>query len=763
MKKMNRLTAWSIILAGGFGALSGQAGGGADHLEPFQVIGSRERVYELPGSGSYVEEETIRTFNYDNIDQVIRRVPGVYFRTEDGYGLFPNISVRGIGSMRTSNVTVMEDGILSAPAPYSNPAAYYTPTTGRMSGLEVLKGSSQIRFGPQITGGVINYLSTPIPMDQQGYARLSYGSEGDFRGHAWQGGTVDTEAGRLGYLLELYYRETSGFKRIDGTEAVNPERNTGFRNFEPMVKLSFEPKTDRYQRWEFKAGYSDLVANETYLGLSTSDFAADPLRRYASSRFDIIPTEHWRTYLNYQIELNPDTVFSATAYYNKFTRAWYKLNDLVNNSPSGNNNTAFTFTNLSEILAGGETDGSLDALRGRAAGNLRVRNNNREYQSYGVQTTLRRSFQTGDWRHRLEGGLRFHNDYEFRFQNQDIYEQAANGAITSLSRGAPGSQDNRKGVTDAVALYIKDRMEMGPWSIEPGVRYERLRYENDDRRPGRSKSTARMNVWGYGSGLTYAISPDLGLVAGYHRGFAVPGPGAATGGIMDERSDAFEAGIRYRNLAQAFSMEAILFHTDFKDLIVPDNVGGSGVGAGQTENVGRARTQGLELGVAWDPAQAGDLGFRNPWNLALTWSSGRLRSDASAGGSGGGAVESIFAGAVSGNRLPQLPTYQLSLGTGLEYERWGFYADSFWVGSSYGTASNTDTEMRPDGRPDARFGKNDSYFLLDFSAHYRISERVKLMGGVNNALDREYIASRLPHGPRPGQPRFWHAGMEFQF
>lgn len=114
-------------------------------LRDFTVIGSKQNLEKTPGSGAFITAGEIRTFAYDDINQVIRRTPGVYVRQEDGYGLFPNVSLRGVSTTRNGKITVMEDGILMAPAAYSDPAAYYTPNTGRMSGLEVLKGSSQIK------------------------------------------------------------------------------------------------------------------------------------------------------------------------------------------------------------------------------------------------------------------------------------------------------------------------------------------------------------------------------------------------------------------------------------------------------------------------------------------------------------------------------------------------------------------------------------------------------------------------------------------
>ena len=136
----------------------------AEALDPSLVIGDGD-VFDLPGSGYVIDTEELRQYNHYNVNRILDRIPGVYYREEDGYGNFPNISIRGAEGTRSDNVTIMEDGILTAPAAYSAPSAYYSPNPARMGGIEILKGSSQIAHGPHTTGGVINYLSTQFPTD----------------------------------------------------------------------------------------------------------------------------------------------------------------------------------------------------------------------------------------------------------------------------------------------------------------------------------------------------------------------------------------------------------------------------------------------------------------------------------------------------------------------------------------------------------------------------------------------------------------------
>ena len=94
------------------------------------VTGGSEESDSLSGSGTFITSDTIKSNNYDNIDQVLKTIPGVYSRDENGFGLFPNISLRGVAPGRSQKITIMEDGVLSQPAPYSDFSAYFNPTTG---------------------------------------------------------------------------------------------------------------------------------------------------------------------------------------------------------------------------------------------------------------------------------------------------------------------------------------------------------------------------------------------------------------------------------------------------------------------------------------------------------------------------------------------------------------------------------------------------------------------------------------------------------
>ena len=132
------------------------------------IFGSKYVAQNRSGSAYYVSAEELEKFSYTDINRILRTVPGVSIYEEDGFGLRPNISLRGTSPERSAKISIMEDGVLIAPAPYSAPAAYYFPSIARMQAVEILKGSSQIQYGPFTTGGAINLVSTQIPTTFKG-------------------------------------------------------------------------------------------------------------------------------------------------------------------------------------------------------------------------------------------------------------------------------------------------------------------------------------------------------------------------------------------------------------------------------------------------------------------------------------------------------------------------------------------------------------------------------------------------------------------
>jgi len=711
-------------------------------LEPMTVIGSKEDTVELQGSGYYVDSEEIRTQNYSNVNRILAKVPGVYVREEDGSGNFPNISLRGADGTRSEKTTVMEDGILSAPATYSAPGAYYSPRAGRMSGIEVLKGSSQIKYGPHTTGGVINYLSTPIPEESHFYGRYTYGTDNTMLGHFHYGNTVDTDAGKFGYLFELFANTTDGFRGIQKGTGYAGSDNTGFEVYEPMVKLSWEPNTALPQRFEFKYGYTDLDADETYTGLTESDVRRHPDWRYAATRFDNIQTEHHRTYLKYVVEPTDNLRIEAAGYYNEFSRNWYKLD-----GASGD-----TFSNVRSALL----DPAGQAfLQGRGAGTGRVRANNRDYEQYGFQVAGDYAFATGSLEHEIHFGARVHMDEIRRFQRDDRFVQDDTGQVVDFVTGEEGSGGNRFQESTAIALWLQDDITLGSLTVTPGVRFETIDqdytdYASDSTNTRTGSDGDTIDFVAPGVSFSLDLTETEQLFGGVFRGVSVPGPRSSVrSGVDLEESIGYELGLRTQKDNGLFG-EFVWFYTDFDNLIGTD----SGFGENNTEtNAGEAKVWGLEGSLRYDPLESSAYDLSMPMYVSATWTNAEFASDLASGGGDG-----IYAGANTGAEIPYIPEFQLAVGVGLQTETWGANLDLTYQTETFGTAQNLDDPVNT-----AREGKIDDLLLLDLSAFYQVNENFKMIGGVSNLTDERGIVSRVPRGPRTNQGRAFWFGAEFDY
>lgn len=687
------------------------------------VIGSRENEAQLTGSGQFISRERITTEGSADIMHVLKKeVPGANIYGEDGYGLFPNISFRGVNSGRSSKITIMEDGVLSAPAPYSAPAAYYSPYMARMSGLEALKGSSQVLYGPSTTGGVLNYISTPLRQSAQTHYSLFAGQDRELQVQLNHGDRV----GNFSYVIELAGRQVDGFdKIIPSAVEVYDSQNTGHKIYEPMIKLAYDIEGKYFQRFELKLGMTNMTAFESYVGLSDDDFKADPYRRYPGARFDRIDTEHRRTYLRHYLGINDDTQLTSTIYYNKFHRNWYKLNDVKVGAGT------FSTPNPNNAAQRG-------VLLGQAAGELRVRANNRIYETAGVEQTLDARFGM----HRLKAGWRVHQDFERRKQWQDVFSQDATGLVTGINRGIEGTQTNSKVDARAIALYVQDEISFGQFSITPGMRFETVKFGSDNFNNTDPRATGSIQTYNPGVGLRYDMNDELVLFGGVYRGSALPGPGAVTSTTnpitKPETSLSFEAGVRSRP-SRSMRLESTLFYTSLRDMLALESVA---IGQTTTTAIGKATSYGIEFKGAYDLGDALSKSWSNPYYLTATYNKAEIAGDYTNSG---------YLTGKKGNNLPYAPELTFTVGTGFGMGKFFFDINGSYNGKMYKTGENLEAD------------RVDSFFTVDSTISYQLKPETKLILSAMNVLDEEYMISRSPYGARAGRPQTFLVGLQGQF
>ena len=583
------------------------------------------------------------------------------------------------------------------------------------------------------------------------YLKTLYGTDAEARVHVNCGGTTETGAGRVGGLIEVHHHQSDGFKTI--RHASGNDDDTGFEKTDYMLKFSWEPPTERHQFAELKVGYTDFEANETYLGLSEADFSNDPYQRYYASHFDNFRGYQLRSYLRHIMEVTDAVTIDTVGYYNRFHRNWYKLNDLrgVDGEVLASGSVS-----MSEALARGGN--YLATLKGENGGVWRVRANNRDYDLWGIQSTAEAQFEALEASHTAELGLRYHTDTADRFQWQDDHTVDDSGNVLAVSYGTKGAAGDREQEARAFAMFLQDELTWDRLSITPGIRYEHLDYEYLDRNSGDGKQTGNGEVHAFGANARYNLSDDWMLFSGVYRGYSVPSPYDylnSSKKLEEETSMGYELGTRYRR--DGLTLQVAGFYTEFDDLIVGGYVGGPA--DTDAENAGNVDALGLELKAEYDAAASLDSGIRCPLWLAYTYTDATLDGDSQSSDPG-----SIFSGGEDGNQVPYIPENQFSIGAGLEGSRWSVELVASYVAATFTTASNTNTQLNPvTGTPDARFGKTDSRWVVDLSGHYRMWEHARLFLNVYNLLDDEYLASRHPHGPRPGRPFAAMGGIELTF
>jgi Fe(3+) dicitrate transport protein len=712
-------------------------------VEVISIFGSHNQLETATGSAVVIGSAELDLFEFDDIHRVLQSVPGVYIREEDGYGLRPNIGLRGATSERSSKIALMEDGVLIAPAPYAAPAAYYFPMMSRMTQVEVFKGPSAIQYGPNTVGGAINMVSRGITeksVEQggEGMVDLAYGQDNYQKAHGYYSQNIASDngitgKGQLGVLVEGIHLGSDGFKSL--TDLQGKDFDTGFEKNEVLMKLNYVPsESDSYQFFQFKVGYGEETSNETYLGLTDEDFANDGKVRYLASQKDQMDWEHYQFQLSHYIELNDEVSLFTQAYHREFDRDWDRFNSFVSNR------------SMQRILTEPEHNQHLvDVLRGESdtlgkQDSLVFTLNDRRYYSKGIETKLTWDTTISSAEVIVDSGIRLHQDNVKRKHTATYYDMQS--GVMKLN-GTPSEVITQNDDTaTAVAAFTNVNAVIDEFHITLGLRVEHIEGEAKDSLENTIKENSD-TVFLPGVGLFYQLTAEHGLLVGVNKGYVPNSPGQESN-VDPEESWNYEFGWRYST--DELQGEIIGFYNDYSNL-----KGACTFSSGCTQeldqefNGGEVDVYGIEAStsISWQLTNS----VTAPLKVAYTYSQSEFQNSFNSTFSQWGSVE-------VGDELPYLPEQQLSIETGLQGEYWqASILIKYVTEMSEAAGSNTELEGL----------MTDELLQVDFSAWYQIYDQLKLYGKIDNITDEEVIVSRRPFGARPGKPRQAIVGVKYSF
>lgn len=742
---MKHLLILSIVLFGLSHTLQSQERDSITKLSEVTIIGNK--IKKIPGSGDHISHTELLKFNQADVNKVLRNIPGVNIRDEEGFGLRPNIGLRGTPVNRSTKITIMEDGVLMAPAPYADPSAYYFPTFSRMQSIEVLKGSSQIKYGPYTIGGAINLISTSIPKYYKGFAQVSYGSFGTNMQRLWIGNSNKN----IDYVFDINRYASNGFKELDNGG------NTGFDRRDVMGKIRWHNAENAKIKQSFTLKFLNSTedANETYLGLTYNDFIKNAMRRYAATQNDVLDLHHYHTTLNYIIIPIKNMSINTTAYYTNTFRDWSRINSI-----EGQNVTSIIANPILYSL-------QYAVMTGNANGNMTYQSAERNYFSKGIQSNIVYKFKTNVVAHSIEIGFRYHIDQVNRFATQSNYTMN-NGTMILTSAGVKGNSENQIRNANSRASFLNYNFEYKKLTFSAGLRYENIHLNflnfgnNDTARFGTALRSADNNLTVFlpGIGLTCAINTKMNAFAGIHKGFSPPGmPSVTTGSVQAKAETAinYELGYRFHN--NYFDAQVVGFLNNYSNILGADTLAGGGAGTGDLFNAGNAKIHGIEVSVDYNLLKNNNAkSFKLPLHIAYTYTCAKFQETFVNGGGDWG-TGTIY----KNDFIPFITPHMVTASIGVEKPKFNVALTQRFVSKTRVKPGQNETII-----PSENVNYNDvnainSYFNLDLSTNYILNKHFTLFAIFNNITNNQNIVANLPQGYRPAMPFGINCGLKVDF
>lgn len=523
-------------------------------LPTIQVIGSQEdSISKIPGAAVIVSQEQIQQFTPSSTEEILKRVSGVYVKPEEESAIVANIGMRGISSADYKTL-ILEDGVPVAAGLFVGNGRYYNPRIQRMDSIEVLKGSSALRYGPMNIGGVVNY-RTKQPKDGA-LVDLSIGSWDTYKTTVELGGSSPTKDSNVGAILS--WAKSDGFM------------DKGYEMKDAVIKAGTAIGDNQWVGVKFTHYEND--ANISYRGQFLGEYHAKKQNNPAPD--DWFLTERNSFDINHRWDINPDTELQTLLYWSEMNRDYWRY---------GVNATA-------------------SQAAGRWIYTDNVSGNNRAFERIGAETRLIAKNTIFNIPGEAEIGLRLMNE------KMDDVTINAKRATPRSGTTAKDTKDSAK----SVALYAQNRFDISDQlSVTPGVRVERYEQQRDDKQKNETVKTSNTEVMP-GLGVTYQFIPAVQLYASVYKAFSPALNGDSLSGMKDQKLEAetavsWELGLRGQQDAVRYELTA--FRMDFDNQIIPANSNSDF----QSTNGGKTYNQGLEGAVSLEFENGFDVFANLTW------------------------------------------------------------------------------------------------------------------------------------------------------
>ena len=678
------------------------------------VIGeSSLALQRIPGSGTLISSVRLLQTRPLSGNEILRQIPGIHVQEEEGLGLRANISIRGLNPDRSRTVLMLEDGVPVALAPYGEPEMYYTPPIDRMSGIEIVKGSGSILFGPQTIGGVINYITVDPRNAPEGRMIIQGGQNGFLLAQAQFAKKYENSA----MLVNVLRKQADSIRDIF------------FNVTDVLTKMTIN--LSQKSSLGFKLNAYDEISNSTYVGLTQKLYDTDP--NFNPVPDDRLKIRRYSTSATHQYNLNSKSVLKTTFYAYQTTRNWQRQDYRYSDDGT-------------EIIVKNSTG-----------------NRNRTFEVIGLEPRLKLDFSVANFRNEFDAGIRIHSER--------AHEQRINGETGNSNTGVIRDDEIRSG--KAISAFIQNRIFLNErLSLTPGIRVERFSYERNisrtrvtnaegERIPTDVDLRSGDDLLEFipGLGVSYVPNNSITLFAGAFRGFAPPrikdaitvtdgGYEAVSVELDAEESLNLELGTRMEAL-KGVSLEATVFMMDFKNQIIPTSESGGAATDLPKVNQGQTLHKGIEGNLGFDLGRLLGMKSALSMNIGYTYVNAEFSTD-----------RFIKEVNVKGFRLPYAPQNLISLRFRYSHP----VGLSLGLNGSYVSSQFADNVNTVEGSPNGRTGLIPSYQIWDLSGQYQF-HNLPLRGflSVKNIFDRKYIVSRRPEGIKPGLFRQMMIGFDYLF